>query len=151
MGAVGLVIVGLVVLEQMSSAPVGGEGERAVASEPAGTFGSVSPERFAALAAAEEVTVIDIRTPEEIAAGKVTPDALELDYYAADFDERLAALDRDARYAIYCRSGSRTGATLERMRALGFENVVDLAGGKQAWERSGRPLVAGSACTGGAC
>jgi rhodanese-related sulfurtransferase len=150
MGAVGLVIVGLVVLQQVSTAPVGG-GERATASEPIGTFDSVSPERFAALAAAQEVTIIDIRTPEEIAAGKVTPDALELDYYAADFDERLASLDRDARYAIYCRSGNRTGATLERMRALGFTNVVDLAGGKQAWERSGRPLVAGSACTGGTC
>lgn len=108
-------------------------------------FGSsrVDAATFATLEAAG-YTIIDIRTPEEIAAGKVTPDALELDYYAADFPSQLATLDRTNSYALYCRSGNRSGDTLARMRALGFTDVVDLSGGIVAWQASGRPLVTAS-------
>lgn len=104
-------------------------------------FVTLSPAEFAKQADKKEVTVIDIRTPEEVAEGKVVADALELDYYSPDFKSELAKLDKDQTYLIYCRSGNRTGDTKRMMKSLGFTDVSDLQGGKVAWEQSGRELV----------
>ena len=109
-------------------------------SDTVSAVGSVSPEQFEELAKTGEYTVIDIRTPEEIAEGKVFADALELNYYAPNFKTALAQLDREQPYLIYCRSGNRSGGTLKIMQSLGFTKVRDLKGGKVAWEKSGRTL-----------
>lgn len=101
---------------------------------------SVSPDEFEALGRSGEYTVIDIRTPEEIAKGKVFADALEIDFYEPDFRTELSKLDRDGKYLIYCNSGNRTAETKSMMRWLGFKEMIDLEGGKVAWEESGRPL-----------
>lgn len=105
------------------------------------SFTSITPAEFAKKAESKDVTVIDIRTPEEIVEGKVATDALELDYYSADFKNQLAELDKEQSYLIYCRSGNRSGDTLRLMKSLGFTDVSDLKGGKVAWEQSGRELV----------
>jgi phage shock protein E len=104
---------------------------------------SIPPADFAAKHATGEYVVIDVRTPEEYAAGKVFADAALIDFYAADFRTKLSQLDKDQSYLIYCRSGNRTGQTLNIMKSLGFTKVYDLAGGKNAWEQSGRQLVVG--------
>lgn len=85
--------------------------------------------------------VIDIRTPEEHAASYIAPTNLTLDYYAPDFNEQLARLDRNAAYLIYCRSGRRTGAALQVMKDLGFTDIHDIAGGLLAWTAAGLPVV----------
>ncbi|MDO8803010.1 MAG: rhodanese-like domain-containing protein, partial [Elusimicrobiota bacterium] len=56
--------------------------------------------------------VIDIRRPEEYAAGHLEAVNLQLDYYAPDFKDKLAGLDKKASHLIYCRSGHRSGLTL---------------------------------------
>lgn len=104
------------------------------------SFESITPAQFADRIE-KGVTVIDIRTQEEITDGKVVDSALEMDYYNADFPKQLAALDKDGEYLIYCRSGNRSAETLKLMKSLGFTNVSDLKGGKNAWESSGRKLV----------
>lgn len=105
-------------------------------------FESVTPAQFEALAASGEYTVIDVRTEEEAAGGKVIANAKVIDYYKPNFRDELAKLDRNQQYLIYCRSGNRTGDTLKIMKSLGFTKVRDLKGGKNAWEQSGRTLVA---------
>ena len=77
-----------------------------------------------------DTIVIDVRTASEIANGKLAPDALELDFYAPDFREKLDALDRDKKYLIYCRSGNRSGQALKIMREMGFKNARHLEGGE---------------------
>ena len=72
--------------------------------------------------------LIDVRTPEEYSAGHYEG-AEMIDFYSPDFASKLSALDKDAQYFIYCRSGSRSGQTLELMRSLGFSKVYNLAGG----------------------
>ncbi len=89
-------------------------------------------ERAAEPTAASEVTtviedgavVIDVRTPSEFAAGHVT-DALNIDVSAESFGAKVAALDKDERYVVYCRSGRRSGRAIEMMAELGFENLVN--------------------------
>ena len=89
---------------------------------------------------AEDITLIDLRTAEEIAAGYIDG-AAQLDFYAADFEQRLESLPREGHYLIYCNSGNRSGTALRLMKDLGFEQVTELDGGIQAWISSQQPLT----------
>jgi phage shock protein E len=75
-----------------------------------------------------EVVLIDIRTPEEFAENGLEG-AINIDYYSQDFIQKLAELDKDADYAIYCRSGNRSADAFKIMRDIGFKNVKELLGG----------------------
>jgi phage shock protein E len=97
---------------------------------------------FATLIGAPSTILLDIRTPAEYESGHLS-DAQLVDFEAADFDARLATLDKQATYAIYCRSGNRSGQALERMKAAGFTHVADLEHGINAWKQAGHPVVTG--------
>lgn len=97
---------------------------------------------FAALAGAPTTVVLDVRTPEEFAAGHL-PGARDVDFRSVDFDAQLATLDKRATYAVYCHSGNRSGQALQRMQAAGFTQVADLDGGVTAWTQAGNSLVTG--------
>ena len=87
-----------------------------------------------------DLVVLDVRTGEEFEAGHV--DGAEmLDFYRADFAERLADLDPTKPYVIYCRSGNRSGQTRAIMEDLGFTDVVDIEGGVLAWDAAGLPFT----------
>ena len=77
--------------------------------------------------------IIDVRTPEEIAEGKIS-NALEIDYFGDKFDARLSELARDKVYLVYCRSGNRSSKTANKMKDLGFEHVYNMKGGFNAWK-----------------
>jgi phage shock protein E len=75
----------------------------------------------------EDVTVIDVRTPEEFDEGHL--DGAELfDIQSPDFEERIAALDRHEPYVVYCRTGNRSAVAVELMEELGFTEVYDVGG-----------------------
>ena len=86
--------------------------------------------------------VLDVRTPTEYAGGHL-PEAQNIDIEAADFATKIAALDKDATYAVYCRSGRRSGSALEQMAAAGFTHTYDLADGIVAWQTMGGPMATG--------
>jgi len=98
------------------------------------SFSSVSPENFEKMAKNPDAIVIDLRTPAEIADGKIFPDAREIDFYDPNFRDKISKLDRDKKYLIYCRSGARSKKALELFQKLGFSKVSDLAGGKRAFD-----------------
>ncbi|MBS45429.1 MAG: sulfurtransferase [Nocardioides sp.] len=98
-------------------------GDAASASDPTAIVSpDVVEERLAAGA-----TAIDVRTPEEVAAGAL-PGAITIDVQSADFDARVAELDPEASYVVYCRSGNRSAAAIERMVDLGFTDLVNGGG-----------------------
>lgn len=107
----------------------------------AASLASVSTERFVGYLEDATPAIIDVRTPEEFATGHL-PGAINIDYHDPDFTGKIAALDIREEYAIYCRSGNRSGKTLALMRDLGFHNVRNLSGGINSWLASGR-----EACT----
>jgi rhodanese-related sulfurtransferase len=74
------------------------------------------------------MTIVDIRTPEEYASGHIDK-AINIDFYASDFKDQLEKLNKSEAYSIYCRSGSRSGKALGIMKDLGFTDVADLQGG----------------------
>ena len=51
----------------------------------ASDMSKISPQEFDRLLSSGEYTVIDVRTPEEIAEGKITSDALEINFYDESF------------------------------------------------------------------
>lgn len=85
-------------------------------------------------------TVLDVRTPQEFAAGHLS-DAVNLDSAATDLDARLARLPKDAPYIVYCRTANRSGVVTRRMHDLGFKHVYDLQGGIQAWTQADLPTT----------
>lgn len=75
----------------------------------------------------EGYVVIDVRTPQEFAAGHLAG-ARNLDVQSPDFADQVAQLDRAGRYLVYCRSGNRSAAAAEQMKRVGFGNVADAGG-----------------------
>lgn len=89
------------------------------------------------------VILLDIRTPREYAAGHIEG-AVLIDYYSREFVERLRGLDRQKTYLIYCRSGNRTGKSLDVFGKLGFDRVYHLETGLVGWLKENYPLVSNS-------
>lgn len=90
--------------------------------------------------AADDLVVLDVRTPEEFDAGHLE-DAVMVDFYRDDFASLIGELDPNVPYLLYCRSGNRSGQTLELMRDLGFTNVADIDGGILEWDSAGLPTI----------
>jgi len=91
-----------------------------------------SRELIEKLATGENITVIDVRTPEEVAEGKIIG-AANINIFDADFADRIAGYDKSNTYAMVCRSGARSGQACMHMDSMGFENVSNVEGGMVAW------------------
>lgn len=89
-----------------------------------------------------ESMIIDVRTPEEYVAGHLDGATL-IDIKDASFDAKMAELDPNASYIIYCRSGNRSAQAVERMKEAGFTNLTDLGSLENASEETGIAIVAG--------
>lgn len=111
------------------------------AAAPA-TGSQLGVEEFAAALRRPNTTILDVRTPEEFAAGHL-PGAVNIDVSAPDFADRIGTLVPDAPYAVYCRSGNRSAAAVEQMTAAGFTQVFDLGGGILDWQEAGGEVVTG--------
>jgi len=102
---------------------------------------SVAAQEFAQHIQEPEVIILDVRTPEEFAAGHIE-NAINVDFNnPAEFQATLATLDKQTEYAIYCRSGNRSGQAMEIMREQGFSSITNLSDGIIEWQASGLQLV----------
>ncbi len=86
------------------------------------------------------VEIIDVRTPKEFHAGHIA-NAVLIDFYAKEFVETLEQLDKNNTYLLYCRSGNRSGQTLNLMHKLGFKAAYNMKGGMNAWTAANLPVV----------
>lgn len=86
-----------------------------------------------------QTVVLDVRTPEEFAAGHV-PGALNLphDQIASHAGEIGKLREHDV--IVYCRSGRRSELALDALHARGFAKLWHLEGDYLAWEAAGRPV-----------
>lgn len=80
-----------------------------------------------------DLQLIDVRTPEEYEKGHIEAAKL-IDFFASDFKEQVAKLDKDKSVYLYCKSGGRSGKASKILANLGFKNIYDLKGGYTAWE-----------------
>lgn len=75
--------------------------------------------------------LLDVRTPEEYAAGHIEG-ALNIDIFNPNFRDLIDALDNSKEYFVYCRSGNRSGQACMLMAELGYKSN-NLMGGIGAW------------------
>ena len=87
-----------------------------------------------------DVIILDVRTPEEFASGHIEG-ALNIDFNSGDFANEITRLNPSETYAIYCRSGNRSGQAASIMHKAGFHDVSNLDGGVIDWTNAGLPLV----------
>ena len=102
-------------------------------------YKNLSVEEFARMADDKKNVILDVRTPEEFAAGHI-PGAVNLDVSAPDFQEKAALLDRNKIYLVHCASGVRSARACEKLNQLDFPNLYNLPGGFRAWAKAGKPV-----------
>jgi rhodanese-related sulfurtransferase len=108
-------------------------------SAPASAPAISGDELAARLAAGEAPLVLDVRTPEEFAAGRV-PQAINIPHteLAARVDE-LGLEQRGREIVVYCERGGRAGEAEATLRRAGFTDVRHLEGDMSAWRSAARP------------
>jgi rhodanese-related sulfurtransferase len=87
-----------------------------------------------------KTVVVDIRTPQEFAAGHIKG-AINLNMRDEDFAEKLAKLDKDKTYLMHCASGGRSGAVIPIWNDLKFKKVMHLKAGFMGWKSAEQPVV----------
>ena len=87
----------------------------------------------------KNVIVLDVRTPAEFAQGRIA-NSINIDVLSDYFMADIAGLDKDAQYAIYCRSGKRSVDAAAAMDEIGF-STFNLLGGIIAWQESNNEVI----------
>ncbi len=87
-----------------------------------------------------EFVILDVRTSAEVSRGKIE-NSIQLDFYSQSFAADLQKLDKQKTYLVYCRSGNRSGKTLEIMRGMKFKRVYNMIGGFRKWSIQGLPVL----------
>ncbi|QWW20722.1 rhodanese-like domain-containing protein [Schaalia sp. 19OD2882] len=89
---------------------------------------------------AASTVLLDVRTPEEFAEGHLEG-ATNIDVQSPDFADKIAALDKDADYTLYCRSGRRAGQAKALMEQAGFTKVSNAGGVEEASKALNLPIT----------
>lgn len=87
----------------------------------------------------KDLLILDVRSPEEFAAGHV-PHAINIPHTEIQQNiERLLGY-KDKTVVVYCRSGYRAGKAGNILVENGFSEVQHLEGDMLGWEKSGNPI-----------
>ncbi|MFG3692192.1 rhodanese-like domain-containing protein [Stutzerimonas stutzeri] len=89
---------------------------------------------------APDVQVLDVRSPQEVAAGRV-PGARHI--FVAHLADRLNELDPDKTTATYCGSGYRASIAASILKKAGFCDVANVPGSWMAWKAANLPVQEG--------
>ena len=99
----------------------------------------VPPAEFAQMIRDEEGQIIDVRTPKEFSFGYIDG-AINYHVYDKDFEQRIGKLDKDKPVYVYCKVGGRSAEAVETLKAKGFNSIIELEGGMDAWLEAGKPV-----------
>jgi rhodanese-related sulfurtransferase len=84
--------------------------------------------------------ILDIRTPGEYQSGHLK-NAVMIDYYSKSFVDSIGRLDREKSYLVYCRSGNRSGRSIDLFKKLQFKKIYHLSSGINSWYAAGLPVA----------
>ena len=91
---------------------------------------------FKEILATGEAVLIDVRTPDEYAAGHIEGAVnVPIDTLA----QNLAKIPADKPVIVYCASGHRAGMALSSLRILGYTNVRAFSPGWKGWSGANEP------------
>ncbi|MDJ0727964.1 MAG: rhodanese-like domain-containing protein [Prochloraceae cyanobacterium] len=84
----------------------------------------------------DKIDLIDVREADEYAREHIEGSKL---ISLSKFDVNLIPNNSDRQVILYCQSGNRSQQAAEKILASGFETIVHLEGGLNAWKSAGYP------------
>ena len=90
----------------------------------------------------KDVVVLDVRTPQEVAMGRI-PGSINVNIADKDFVEQIGKLDPSKTYLVHCAAGSpggRSRRSIEALELLGVEKIYHLNGGFNGWQKAGNSV-----------
>ena len=98
----------------------------------------ISPERARPGIEAAYSQFIDVRTPEEYAAGHAyRARNIPLDTLTSNLDK----LEKNEPVYLICQSGRRSKQAAEILVESGFSQAISIEGGMNAWQQGGLPMA----------
>ncbi len=83
--------------------------------------------------------VLDVRLGIEFRNGHIEG-AQRINYFSPFFRKEVSKLDRGATWVVHCKSGHRSVRAVRVMHDLGFDAIVHMDGGFDAWRAAGLPV-----------
>ena len=106
------------------------------------TASKLNPDSFENGISQTGIQVLDVRTSGEYTSGHIK-NAMLADWTNKEqFTDRVQYLDKNKPVYVYCLVGGRSSAAAEWMRYHGFNSVIELEGGINAWKKASKPLEA---------
>ncbi len=100
----------------------------AAPAQPEAAYRQIGMEEAVAIMEEEEdYLILDVRTPEEFAAGHI-PGAVNLPNEAIGTEEIPLLPDKKQLILVYCRSGNRSKQAAGKLAALGYTQVLEFGG-----------------------
>ena len=109
-------------------------------SSTSASVSNLGATEFLEKASTKDVVLIDVRTPGEFAEGNIV-NALNIDVQSSSFDSQIAQLDPTKTYALYCRSGNRSGIAAEKMADAGLTTIYNATVGFTDLAAAGAPTA----------
>ena len=100
---------------------------------------NLSPAEATLLLNRDEAKVLDVREPDEFAAGHL-PEAVNVPL--SQFGKRLSEIEswKEFPLLVYCASGGRSTRACSDLHKQGFGKLHNLDGGVAAWQKAGLPV-----------
>ena len=91
-------------------------------------YEQITPDEAKALMDSEDgYIILDVRTPEELAAGHIAGAILIPDYEIGEKAESILT-DKEQLILVYCRSGRRSKNAANELATLGYTNIKEFGG-----------------------
>jgi len=95
---------------------------------------------FSSLVSSNEIIVIDVRSDEEVKTG-IIQDAIHIEWTKIDKEITKIDISKDHAIYLYCRSGNRSGKAVDILKNIGYVNVINAGGIKDAAKKLDKKIV----------
>jgi rhodanese-related sulfurtransferase len=106
---------------------------------PTGAYQVITVTQLKATLVKKDFVLVNVHIPY---AGEIQGTDLFVAYDTVEQNLTRFPADRGAKIVVYCRSGNMSKTATQTLNRLGYTNVLDVAGGMEAWEQAGYPLAA---------
>lgn len=116
----------------------GGDGSSVTSPTTSGGVTLLSPQDYQTALRVGDPFLVNVHVPYE---GEIEGTDAFVPFDKVRENANALPSNKDAPLYIYCRSGRMSAQAATTLREMGYTNVVDLAGGMEAWREAGLPIV----------
>ena len=87
----------------------------------------------------DEFELLDVRTLEEFQSGHILG-AINIDFFSADFIDKIKEFDTNLNLILYCRTDNRSSKSAKILADNNYKNIYVIKGGIEEWISQGNPV-----------